>query len=111
LLEIVSALSLYNMTSVLVQAGHQPIQFSFSSPRTRPFPTLIHIFAQPGPPISVDARNHKYYLARQIEPESPVTLRLSFEGASAERQLRRQTRTKRRKVFGFSSTGRINRNR
>jgi hypothetical protein len=42
------------------------------------FPTPIHTFAQPVPPISIDAGNDKDYRARQIEPESPVTLRLSL---------------------------------
>jgi hypothetical protein len=34
------------------------------------FPTPIHTFAQPFPPISIDAPNHIHYLPHQIEPKS-----------------------------------------
>jgi hypothetical protein len=46
------------------------------------FPTPIHTFAQPFPPISIDAQNRIHYLPHQIEPGSLKTLRLSFERAA-----------------------------
>jgi hypothetical protein len=50
---------------------------------SRLFPTTIHQFAQPHPLISIDARKRQEYRARQIEPRSLETLRLTFEGVAA----------------------------
>jgi hypothetical protein len=43
----------------------------------------MHKFAQHYAPIFIDAQVKREYRARQIEPKSLETLRLSFEGGAA----------------------------
>lgn len=43
----------------------------------------MHKYAQIFSTIFIDARDQQEYRARQIEPESLETLRITFEGATA----------------------------